>query len=129
MNSLTLSELEQSSGDKCLIGLNGNVVDVTLFRENHPGGGAILNQHRGKDATDDFWEIGHSDKAMALMEGMIVAKLRGGKSFPTGGTSATGPTDKTWLERLQNTSTTKKIALLAILVGIVIGIKKKLSSQ
>lgn len=36
------------------------VFNVTEWIPNHPGGSQILKDHLGKDATDDFEAIGHS---------------------------------------------------------------------
>jgi cytochrome b involved in lipid metabolism len=39
------------------------VLDVTRFLDDHPGGGDILLDNAGRDATDMFESIGHSQDA------------------------------------------------------------------
>ncbi|KAG5629034.1 hypothetical protein H5410_000751 [Solanum commersonii] len=39
------------------------VYDVTPFMEDHPGGDEVLLSASGKDATNDFEDVGHSDSA------------------------------------------------------------------
>ncbi|KAF9610956.1 hypothetical protein IFM89_025989 [Coptis chinensis] len=44
------------------------VYDVTKFLEDHPGGDEVLLSAAGKDATDDFEDVGHSSSARAMMD-------------------------------------------------------------
>ena len=46
--------------------INGKVFDVTDFK--HPGGREILLSNAGVDATSQFEDIGHSEKAFEEME-------------------------------------------------------------
>jgi cytochrome b5 len=39
------------------------VLDVTKYLDDHPGGGDILLDNAGMDATDMFESIGHSQEA------------------------------------------------------------------
>jgi cytochrome b involved in lipid metabolism len=43
--------------------MNKKVYDVTSFLQNHPGGADILLSQGGKDATEAFIKISHSDTA------------------------------------------------------------------
>ncbi|XP_019058325.1 PREDICTED: cytochrome b5-like, partial [Tarenaya hassleriana] len=43
------------------------VYDVTKFLEDHPGGDEVLLFSTGKDATDDFEDMGHSESAREMM--------------------------------------------------------------
>ncbi|KAL1207423.1 Cytochrome b5 [Cardamine amara subsp. amara] len=45
--------------------------DVTPFMDVHPGGNEILLSSTGKDATNDFENVGHSDTARDMMEKYI----------------------------------------------------------
>ncbi|KAM0001619.1 putative cytochrome b5-like heme/steroid binding domain, cytochrome b5, heme-binding protein [Helianthus debilis subsp. tardiflorus] len=51
------------------------VYDVTPFMEDHPGGSEVLLASTGKDATDDFEDIGHSDDAKAMMDKYYIGDL------------------------------------------------------
>uniref|UniRef100_A0A7N0RB59 Cytochrome b5 heme-binding domain-containing protein n=1 Tax=Kalanchoe fedtschenkoi TaxID=63787 RepID=A0A7N0RB59_KALFE len=52
----------------CWLIIAGKVYDVTSFMEEHPGGEEVLLSATGKDATDDFEDVGHSDAAREQME-------------------------------------------------------------
>ncbi|MBA0834308.1 hypothetical protein Goarm_006674, partial [Gossypium armourianum] len=44
------------------------VYNVTQFLEDHPGGDEVLLAASGKDATNDFEDVGHSDDAREQMQ-------------------------------------------------------------
>jgi len=44
------------------------VYDVTNFLDEHPGGGEIVSEQAGKDATQSFDDIGHSKKAKEMLQ-------------------------------------------------------------
>ncbi|XP_038889019.1 cytochrome b5, seed isoform isoform X4 [Benincasa hispida] len=51
------------------------VYDVTKFLEDHPGGDEVLLSGVGKDATNDFFDVGHSSAARAMMEEFYVGDI------------------------------------------------------
>ncbi|OMP08644.1 hypothetical protein COLO4_06262 [Corchorus olitorius] len=59
----------------CLLLIDGKVYDVTPFLEDHPGGDEVLLAAAGKDATDDFEDVGHSFDARAIMEKYLVGEI------------------------------------------------------
>ncbi|KAB5531531.1 hypothetical protein DKX38_018201 [Salix brachista] len=50
------------------------VYDVTSFMDDHPGGDEVLLSSTGKDATNDFEDVGHSDDARELMEKYVIGE-------------------------------------------------------
>ena len=44
------------------------VYDIKGYMNEHPGGEDILKDNLGRDATEDFEDIGHSASAIALLE-------------------------------------------------------------
>ena len=61
--------------DNCWLLISGKVYDVTPFMEEHPGGDEVLLAATGKDATDDFEDVGHSDDARSLMEKYYIGEV------------------------------------------------------
>ncbi|XP_074588451.1 uncharacterized protein LOC141844312 [Curcuma longa] len=57
--------------------INGRVLDVTMFLEDHPGGSEVLIEAAGKDATAGFDAVGHSKQAAELMAKYQVGVLQG----------------------------------------------------
>ncbi|KAI8028489.1 Cytochrome b5 isoform E [Camellia lanceoleosa] len=51
----------------CWIIISGKVYDVTSFLDDHPGGDEVLLTATGKDATDDFEDVGHSESAREML--------------------------------------------------------------
>ncbi|MED6132236.1 hypothetical protein PIB30_017313 [Stylosanthes scabra] len=93
----TLSQVLQHKSEKdCWLVINGRVLDVTKFFEEHPGGKEVLMEVAGKDATKEFDAIGHSKGAQNLvlkyqvgvLEGVTVEEV-GGKEHVTGMESKT----------------------------------------
>ena len=52
-----------------------NVYDVTKYLEDHPGGDDIMKENSGMDASDKWWNIGHSKEAMVKMKEYIIGQL------------------------------------------------------
>ncbi|URE04173.1 cytochrome [Musa troglodytarum] len=72
----TLAEvLTHNSPKDCWLIINGKVFDVTKFLEDHPGGEEVLLASIGKDASDDFEDIGHSTTARAMMDEYCVGEI------------------------------------------------------
>ncbi|KAK1319099.1 Cytochrome b5 isoform B [Acorus calamus] len=55
--------------------MDDKVYDVTKFLEDHPGGDDVLLSATGKDASDDFEDVGHSDSARAMMDEYYVGEI------------------------------------------------------
>ncbi|PKI42612.1 hypothetical protein CRG98_036994 [Punica granatum] len=69
----------------CWLVINGRVLNVTNFLEEHPGGEEVLLESAGKDATKEFQDIGHSRAAQSLLVKYQVGFLEGCKvQDPTG---------------------------------------------
>nr|XP_048322594.1 cytochrome b5-like [Ziziphus jujuba var. spinosa] len=70
---------QHKSKKDCWFVINGRVLDVTKFLEEHPGGEEVLLESAGKDATKDFEDIGHSKAAKHLLLKYQVGVLQGYK--------------------------------------------------
>nr|ANQ46484.1 cytochrome b5 [Santalum album] len=79
----TLAEVsEHHTPQDCWLVINGKVYDVTKFLEDHPGGDDVLLSATGKDATDDFEDVGHSSSARSMMDEYCVGEIDA-KTIPT----------------------------------------------
>mmetsp|Transcript_117274 Transcript_117274/g.175120 ORF Transcript_117274/g.175120 Transcript_117274/m.175120 type:complete len:433 (+) Transcript_117274:3-1301(+) len=66
---------KHDSVDDCWIAVNGKVVDVTAYLNEHPGGDSVLLDAAGTDASEQFEDVGHSEDAIESMEDFVVGVL------------------------------------------------------
>lgn len=66
---------EHTKASDCWMAIEGKVYNVTDFVDEHPGGDEVLLAEAGKDATDAFNDVGHSEDARQLLEPMLVGSL------------------------------------------------------
>ncbi|XP_078433282.1 cytochrome b5-like [Wolffia australiana] len=72
----TLAEVSKhNSREDCWIVISGKVYDVTKFLDDHPGGDDVLLSSTGKDATDDFEDVGHSSSAKSMLDEYFVGHI------------------------------------------------------
>lgn len=64
-----------SDKSKTLIIIHDNVYDVSKFLEEHPGGEEVLLEQSGRDATEAFEDVGHSQDARELMKDYKIGVL------------------------------------------------------
>ena len=84
VSDVTLFSLEEvgkhtkgNGEDKSVwIVIHDNVYDVTKFLDEHPGGEEILLEHAGKDATEEFEDVGHSTDARDMLKDYHIGGLR-----------------------------------------------------
>ncbi|CAA7399788.1 unnamed protein product [Spirodela intermedia] len=72
----TFEEVSKHNETKdCWLIIDGKVYDVTPFMDDHPGGDEVLLAVTGKDATNDFEDVGHSDAAREQMEKFYIGEI------------------------------------------------------
>ncbi|QCE15524.1 cytochrome b5 [Vigna unguiculata] len=72
----TFAEVANHNKTKdCWLVISGKVYDVTPFMEEHPGGDEVLLSATGKDATNDFEDVGHSDTARDMMAKYYIGEI------------------------------------------------------
>lgn len=59
----------------CWLLMNGKVYNVTNYISSHPGGSSVINSNCGKDATQAFAAIGHSNTAKNLLTQYLIGYL------------------------------------------------------
>ncbi|URD90172.1 Cytochrome b5-like Heme/Steroid binding domain [Musa troglodytarum] len=85
-------EVAKHKGAKdCWLIISGKVYDVTQFMDEHPGGDDVLLAASGKDATNDFEDIGHSNAAREMMDKYYIGKID----------ISTSPTKVTYVQKQQ----------------------------
>ncbi|CAO3637597.1 unnamed protein product [Mucor fragilis] len=72
----SLSEVEKHNvkGDLWLV-IEGKVYNVTTFADDHPGGERAIYEEAGKDATEAFNDIGHSEAAYEWLKDYYIGDL------------------------------------------------------
>lgn len=73
----SLQVAQHNSKQDCWLIINGMVLDVTEFLEEHPGGEEILMESTGEDVTQKFEDIGHSKAANNLLLKYHIGYLQG----------------------------------------------------
>ncbi|GAA5886777.1 hypothetical protein JCM5296_006399 [Sporobolomyces johnsonii] len=58
---------EAKSPDGLLMLIHGKVYAIAKFRDEHPGGDEVLFGEAGRDATEAFEDVGHSDEAREIL--------------------------------------------------------------
>ncbi|KAF9581723.1 hypothetical protein BGW38_001154 [Lunasporangiospora selenospora] len=88
----TLADLaEHSSREDLYLVIDGKVYDCTKFLDEHPGGEEVLVDEAGKDATESFEDVGHSEEAREMLTDMFVGNFQseGGVKTAKSATSTT----------------------------------------
>lgn len=62
--------------------IHDKVYDCTSFVDEHPGGEEVLLDVGGQDSTEAFEDVGHSDEAREILEGLLVGTLKRGANDP-----------------------------------------------
>ncbi|KAL8984727.1 MAG: hypothetical protein Q9205_001376 [Flavoplaca limonia] len=74
---MTFSDVADHNSKKDLfLVIHDKVYDATAFVDEHPGGEEVLLDVGGQDATEAFEDVGHSDEARQLLDGMEKGKLK-----------------------------------------------------
>lgn len=68
--------LANSTKQNLWVAIHGKVYNVTQFIDEHPGGDEVIISEGGKDATEAFEDVGHSDEARELLAGLLVGELQ-----------------------------------------------------
>lgn len=73
----TLEEVEKHTKLKDLwVIINGNVYDLSLYADEHPGGVDAILFVAGKDGTEDFYEASHSEESKMELEKYYIGTIK-----------------------------------------------------
>jgi len=91
----TYSEVSAHNSKKDLyVVIHDKIYNASTFVDEHPGGEEVLLDVGGQDATEAFEDVGHSDEAREILDGLCVGKLKRQPGDPTPKVSA-HPTSST----------------------------------
>ncbi|KAI9321913.1 cytochrome b5 [Dichotomocladium elegans] len=72
----SFDEVSKHSTKKDLwVVIHNNVYDVTEFVQDHPGGEEVLLDEAGRNATESFEDIGHSEEARMTLANFQIGVL------------------------------------------------------
>ncbi|KAH8309543.1 cytochrome b5 [Drosophila kikkawai] len=94
--------------------IHNNIYDVTAFLNEHPGGEEVLIEQAGKDATENFEDVGHSNDARDMMK-----KYKIGELVESERTSVAQKSEPTWSTETQNEESSVKSWLLPLVLCLV----------
>ncbi|KAL0878737.1 hypothetical protein ABMA27_003785 [Loxostege sticticalis] len=73
---ISFKEVKKHKSKKSLwMVIHNDVYDVTKFLEEHPGGEDTLLENAGKDASQAFEDVGHSEDARELLKKYKIGTL------------------------------------------------------
>ncbi|KAJ5525599.1 uncharacterized protein N7503_010261 [Penicillium pulvis] len=73
----TLKEVEAHNTKKDLyMVIHDKVYDCSSFVDEHPGGEEVLLDVGGQDGTEAFEDVGHSDEAREILDGLLVGNVK-----------------------------------------------------
>lgn len=56
--------------------VHDKVYNASSFVDEHPGGEEVMLDVGGQDSTEAFEDVGHSDEAREILEGLLVGTLK-----------------------------------------------------
>ncbi|MCJ1301727.1 hypothetical protein MMC08_004528 [Hypocenomyce scalaris] len=81
---LTYKDISEHNSKKDLyLAIHDKVYNASSFVDEHPGGEEVLLDVGGQDATEAFEDVGHSDEAREILQGLLVGELKRQDGDPT----------------------------------------------
>jgi len=109
----TYAEVAEHTAKKdLLLVIHDKVYDTSSFVDEHPGGEEVLLDVGGQDATEAFEDVGHSDEAREILEGLLVGTLKRLPGDPKPKVAAANTTSST----TSSSSTGMGIGLYAVIL-------------
>ena len=75
---ISLSEVAKHATEKdCWVVINGEVLDITAFLSEHPGGKEAIMMHAGADASEEFNMMHEENYTRKYCASAILGRLKG----------------------------------------------------
>ncbi|XP_073054052.1 cytochrome b5-like [Primulina eburnea] len=117
-----------NTSEDCWVIINSKVYNVTNFLSEHPGGDEVLLESAGKDASEEFEDVGHGSAARLMLDEFYVGEVDPSnhetKSKATGAASSgsvTATKDKP-LESTNNRLLYFVVAFAIIILGMGVNV-------
>lgn len=81
----------------CWIIVNAKAYNVTSFLDDHPGGGDVLLEAAGNDASEEFEAAGHGSAARLMLDEYYVGEIDPSSAKPTSMANNTTPPAHTFI--------------------------------
>ncbi|KAF9551015.1 hypothetical protein EC957_010783 [Mortierella hygrophila] len=118
---ITAAQLAQHTHkDSLYLAVHGKVYDLTGFIDEHPGGEEVLLDEAGKDATESFEDVGHSDEARDIMSKLYVGEYQAGAGEKAKSNYASTPKPIPAAEPVESGSKLQYVIALAVIAGAVL---------
>ncbi|KAF9998535.1 hypothetical protein BGZ80_001550 [Entomortierella chlamydospora] len=120
--SFTQVELSQHNTKSDLyVAIHGKVYDVTGFIDEHPGGEEVLIDEAGRDATESFEDVGHSEEAREILSKLYIGEYKSdGAADTSKKTFASTPKPIPAADPTDSGSKIQYVVALAVVAGCVI---------
>ncbi|KAF9148898.1 hypothetical protein BG015_009327 [Linnemannia schmuckeri] len=117
----TAAQLAQHTHkDSLYLAIHGKVYDCSGFIDEHPGGEEVLLDEAGKDATESFEDVGHSDEARDIMSKLYVGEYQAGTGEKAKSTYASTPKPIPAADPVESGSKLQYVVALAVVAGAVL---------
>ncbi|KAF2485658.1 cytochrome b5-like heme/steroid binding domain-containing protein [Neohortaea acidophila] len=74
---LSYSDVSEHTSKKDLyMVIHDKIYDASSFVDEHPGGEEVMLDVAGQDATEAFEDVGHSDEAREILNGLLIGTLQ-----------------------------------------------------
>lgn len=103
-----------------IIGPQGErkVYDCTMFLDDHPGGPETILEMAGKDANEEFEDIGHSSDARRQLQEFLVGKVKNDVKVVKSSSSASTTNVIAQSIKRENSATFLAISIIAAILAI-----------
>ncbi|ORZ12037.1 cytochrome b5-like heme/steroid binding domain-containing protein [Lobosporangium transversale] len=111
---------QHATRDSLYLAIAGKVYDCTSFVDEHPGGEEVMFDEAGKDATESFEDVGHSEEARELLQKMYIGEYKNDDSSQKTKAPSMTPKPIPASDNSESGSGTPYILGLAIIAGAVL---------